>query len=98
MRGGEDAPDRTRRRAARPRVVRPEGDVAVGGPRRVTLRPSVEVFTASDGITYILEGSGTARFVIRTGMTLERCLLQSLDGRSLTLAELRGRLARAGIE
>jgi molybdopterin/thiamine biosynthesis adenylyltransferase len=64
----------------------------------VTLRPSVEVFTASDGITYILEGSGTARFVIRAGMTLERCLLQSLDGRSLTLAELRGRLARAGIE
>jgi molybdopterin/thiamine biosynthesis adenylyltransferase len=67
-------------------------------PRRVTLRPSVEVFAASDGTIYILDGSGAARFVVRGGTALERCLLQSLDGRSLTVAELARRLAGEGVD
>jgi hypothetical protein len=58
----------------------------------------VEVFAASDGTTYILEGSGTARFVVRDGTAFERCLLQCLDGRSLTAEELRQALATAGVE
>ena len=66
-----------------------------GGEPRVTLRPSVEPFAASDGHLYLLEGGTTARFVIRDCGARERSLLEALDGRALTAPELAARTSMA---
>lgn len=58
------------------------------GEPRVTLRPSVEPFAASDGHLYLLDGGTTARLVIRDCGPRERALLGALDGRALTATEL----------
>jgi molybdopterin/thiamine biosynthesis adenylyltransferase len=57
----------------------------------VTLRPSIEPFAASDGHLYLLDGGTTARFVIRDAGPDERSLLDALDGRASTAAELAAR-------
>ena len=62
-----------------------------GAPRRVTLRPSIEPFAASNGHLYLLDGGATARFVIRDCGADERALLEALDGHALTAIELADR-------
>jgi len=47
------------------------------GEPRVTLRPSIEPFAASDGHLYLLDGGTTARFVIRDCPRRERSLLEA---------------------
>jgi molybdopterin/thiamine biosynthesis adenylyltransferase len=61
----------------------------------VTLRPSVEPFAASDGHLYLLDGGTTARLVIRDCRPQERALLEALDGRACTAAELAVRTSMA---
>jgi molybdopterin-synthase adenylyltransferase len=58
---------------------------------RVTLRPSVEAFAATDGHLYLLDGGATARFVIRDCGIRERALLEALDGQASTATELADR-------
>ena len=62
-----------------------------GGELRVTLRPSIEPFAASDGHLYLLDGGTTARYVIRDCPQPERSLLEALDGHALTATELAAR-------
>ena len=65
------------------------------GEPRVTLRPSVEPFAASDGHLYLLDGGTTARLVIRDCRPHERALLGALDGHAFTATELAARTSMA---
>jgi molybdopterin-synthase adenylyltransferase len=72
--------------------ARQRGPATAAGPAdgepRVTLRPSIEPFAASDGNLYLLDGGTNARFVIRDCGPRERSLLDALDGRASTATEL----------
>jgi molybdopterin/thiamine biosynthesis adenylyltransferase len=101
--GGDHAPYRDGRAAARPRILGPEGPLSpsavepsaplgAGGARRLRLRPSVEPFVAADGHLYVLQGGSAATHVIRDVTSADRALVGALDGAPATVAELAHRL------
>lgn len=99
---------RDRRTSRHVGVVVPEGRLtppagspaeAAGGPgpRRLGLRPSVEVFPASSGDVYLLS-PGEPDLVVRRPDAADRALLGLLAGHTTTLDEVAGRLEAEGLE
>jgi bacteriocin biosynthesis cyclodehydratase domain-containing protein len=61
------------------------------------LRPSVEVFPASDGDVYLLGGAGRSDVVLREATPVVRRLVHELEGGAHTLDELAADLASTGL-